>query len=656
MKKIIGIIAVMIVCAAVLGSCFMTAFAENTSYELDELNMSIPVPNDMLTITRESEKTDSYFSKFSLDYKETMDTLVADDIYLQAMKEDSSLTLTVTMTKTTDSKEVDNYMKLSDDEISAVKDKLLEDNAYKSASIVDYNNVRYINLNMSTKMGKKIVQAQQYNTIINGENIVISMQAAAGEKFTTDDKELLASIIEGTQIIEQSFFVVYKNYFIYGGASLIGIIVVIVVLIFLIKYLKNPGRKHKHLVHELAHEHRISETTQIPRKHIFDVTKPTNTFMTNYNPVDEKGKPKRENPEASREIVSDTSYSVKKVSEPVIDEILAEADHEASLQHEKKIKRDSKPLPIKRVSDEVVIKDEDEEVPIAKPMIISEKEVDDAVEEALRHAYRDPDYEVKTEPDISPDVSAMVEAEPEFNEADILAEAKQLAAEELSEEIRPAAAQTEEAVPEAVQPESDEEFEQVEEYFEDIPEEEEMYSYADVDTAVDEYTAAKRESEQIRADRREVLDGLLGVLYAIGRGLAAAGRFLLKGLQAIGLFIVYLFVHIKYFCVNCFRAFKRNRAIKKRRRAEEERRRAESERRQAQREAERARRRQNANRGENDLVMVHSSAERRRPPQQRAPQGRPPQNRRRPPQNRTRSGAPQRNRNTSQRPPRDRRY
>lgn len=650
MKKLSAIIALWLVCLAAFGSFALTAFAENTSYELDELNMSIPVPNDMLAITRESEKTDSYFSKFGLDYQETMDTLVADDIYLQAMKEDSSLTLTVTMTKDESSGKIDNYKKLSDDEISSIKDKLLEDKEYKSASIVDYNNVRYINLTLSTKMGKKIVQAQQYNTVINGENIVISMQSAAGEKFTTDDKELLASIIEGTQIIEQNFFVVYRSYFIYGGASLIGLVLVAVVLILLIRHLKNPHRKHRHLVHELAHEHRITSTTQIPRKGIFNITKPTNTFLTNYDPVDEVGKPKEENPEAEREIVSDTSYSVKPsakaVSEPVIDEILAEADRESLVLHEKKVKRDSKPLPIKRVSDEVDLTEE--EVPIAKPMLIDEKEVDEAVEEALRHSYRDIDDAPETQPE-----AEAFEEEPEAVEA--VAEPETEAKPELEAEFEVEAPSEE---PEIVRAE-EEDFDQTEEYFDEIPEEEDMYSYTDVDTAVDEYTAAKRESEQIRAERREVADGIMNVLYAIGRGLKAVGMFLLKILSGIGMVIVYIAIHIKYFCVNCFRAIKRSSKQKKRRKTEEARRRAESQRRQAQREAQRVRQQRNANRGENDLVMVHSASERRsRPGSQRPPQRRNPRDpRSQRPNGSQRTRSPQRQ-GSSRRPrnPRDRRY
>ena len=70
-----------------------------------------------------------------------------------------------------------------------------------------------------------------------------------------------------------------KMLLIYIGAGVFGVALVVVVLVILIKRIKNPNLKHKNLVHELAHEHKLTKTTQIPRKTIFDVTKPTNSFL-----------------------------------------------------------------------------------------------------------------------------------------------------------------------------------------------------------------------------------------------------------------------------------------------------------------------------------------------------------------------------------------
>ncbi|MCH5304040.1 MAG: hypothetical protein J1E41_04175 [Ruminococcus sp.] len=500
MKKFARIFSVFVALIIALGSFGLTAFAQDTSYEIDELNMSISIPNDMLAFTRNSEKTDPFISKFGLNYEETVNNFKSGNIYLQAMKEDGSLTLTVTMTKDENSEKINNYAKLSDAEIKDVMNKYLSDTAYKSGSVVEHNNVKYIYLTMSTKSGKKIIQAEQYGTVINGMNIIVTLDAPAGEKLTSNDKELFTSVIEQTKILEDNFFVKHQDYIVYASATLFGLIIVAVVLVVLLRHFKNPDRKHRHLVHELAHEHRISETTKIPRKSILDITKPTMSFMKNYAPIEEIGKETKSEKKTVREV-------------PLAEKIVANNT---------------------RTTSEPV-----EEIPIAKPMEFKDEEIEE----------------------------------------------------------KPIADNDE-----LVQDVAEESFGQVDDYFDEVPEEENMYSYSDVDTAVDEYSAAKEESRRIREDRRESAETARRVFSAIGRGI-------LTVLQCIWMVIAFIIIHCKYFCINLYRMIKKNHARKKRMRIEEERRREASERRRIQREAERARQLRNANRGENDLVKVRSSSQ-----------------------------------------------
>ncbi|MBR1730833.1 MAG: hypothetical protein IJ725_00145, partial [Ruminococcus sp.] len=200
MKKFAAVVFAAIMCAVMVCSFGMTAFAENTAYELNALNMSIPVPDDMIVLTRDSTENDPFFTTFKLNYDTTMSKLTEGNIYLEAVTEDSALTLTVTMTKTQDSTEIGSYNSLSDEELTNIMKKLRENKTYKDASPVEYNDVKYICLNMSYKSGKKTVQAQQYNTVMNGENINITLQAAAGKKLKTADKETLTGIIKETTI------------------------------------------------------------------------------------------------------------------------------------------------------------------------------------------------------------------------------------------------------------------------------------------------------------------------------------------------------------------------------------------------------------------------------------------------------------------------
>ncbi|MCR5653385.1 MAG: hypothetical protein K6F88_06255 [Ruminococcus sp.] len=567
MKKITAFICVIIMCAAIVCSFAFTAFAESTAYEIDTLNMSIPIPDEMLVLTRDSSDNDPFFKTFKLNYETTMSKLNEGNIYLEAVTEDSALTLTVTMTKTEDSQKIGSYNSLSDEELTNIMKKLRENKTYKDASPVEYKGIKYICLNMSFKNGKKTVQAQQYNTVMNGENINITMQAAPGKKLKTADKEMLTDIVKDTTILDDNFFNRNRGFILYGAITLAAIAIVVVVFIFLFRYIRNPDRKHKILVHELAHEHKITETTQIPRKHIFNVTKPTNSFLTKYEPVGELGKRNKK----KSQVVAEETRDIRSYSEPAPEQ----DEPETTMTY------DDAP-------DEIVVPVEEvpaDAAPVAKAPV---EEV--SVEEA-------PAEEAPVE-------EAPVEEAPA---EEVPAEEAVKIEEELPEE------EPEPVVEKAVQ--SEEEFDDTADYFDVDPEEGEMFSYEDIDTAVEDYTKAKKHRLSVNEDEDNEdipsgWDTVKKILSAIGRGIAAFFR-------AVFIGIVFVATHLKYFFINLTRTIKRKHAQNKRRKAEEQRRREASERRRMEREAERARRRNNANRAAGDLVQVHSSYERRPQPSSR---------------------------------------
>lgn len=572
MRELKGLIT-LFVAAIVLVSSF-TAFAESTEYRIDELHMKTAIPNEMLAITRDCKKTDSYFSQFGFDYKETLKMFKQANVYLQAIKQDGSLTLSITMTKDKNSEKIGNYNRLEDKELKDIMSKYLNDDAYKSGSIVESNGVKYINLAMRTKSGKKTIQSQQYCTVANGMSIAIILDAPAGKKLKSADKTLVADVVADTYITDNNVFEKYRELIVYGGITLLAVILVIVILLVLLKKLKNPNRKHKHIVHELAHEHQISETTQIPRqKSVFNMTKPTMSFMKNYEPLKEKG---------------------KKTNDDIVDEILEET-------------KDIKQAEPERASE--------------KEMIFDEKPFEEKIKPAVETTKREVPLAEKIISDKSKKISEPVEEE-------YVPIAEPMEFPEKKKEEKPVLETEIETADEVVE----EKLEKGNEYFEEVPEGKDMYAYSDVDTAVDEYSAAKAESQMIREERKETLETVKNVLKAVGRGILAV-------LGAIWSVICFIAVHLKYFCINVYRAFKKSRAKKKREKAEEERRRRIAEQRRRSREAQKARQRQNANRNEGDLVKVHSSGERRpqkRPSAQtqRRVQQRPQQR----PQHRTQSG------------------
>ncbi|MCH5299463.1 MAG: hypothetical protein J1E96_06860 [Ruminococcus sp.] len=550
MKRFGAIISLIIMCVLVGGAFPLTAYAQNTSYELDELNMSVAVPNDMLAITRESEKTDSYFSKFGVDYEETMNNLEESNIYLYALKEDNSLSLTVTMAENDESKKIDSYSKISDEELSKIKDELLGDKSYKTANIVEVNGTKYILLTMSTKSGKKIIQAQQYNTVINGENIIITMQSAAGKKLTADNKELFTSVIEGTSIIEVTFLSQHGDLIISISATVIGLIIVVVALILLLRYLRNPERRHKILVHELAHEHRITDTTRIPRKTIFSITKPTQSFLENYDPIEEigtKSKKRRKTSAAKAQTDAVTSETVRENTLQSLDEILPA---EIALQNTPR-------------ADE----------------ISAEDDLDRAVSAAIEAAQEN---HSGTETDVH-NVQEDFEEEEATSAQDV-----SYVAPAVSEDVGDNAAS----------------------YFDDDADENNLYSNSAFEEIYDEVSDYDYENED-NMPSQNFSDNASRSLSKVGAVLLTIGKFIAKIFVTIGMVLLYIIVHLRYFCINLYRLIKRKYKMRKRRKIEEERRRQQSERRRIERETERARQLRNASRGENDLVKVHSQGERR---------------------------------------------
>ena len=542
MRRFASAIFTVAVCAVIVCSFALTAFAESTAYEINKLHMSIPIPNNMIVLTRDSNEDDSFFKTFKLNYETTMSKLSDGNIYLEAVTEDSALTLTVTMTKTEDSVKIGSYSSLSDEKIANIMKKLRENKTYRDASPTEYKGIKYICLNMSFKNGKKTVQAIQYNTVMNGENINITMQAAPGKKLKTAQKEILTGIIKETSILNDNFFNRNKGVILYTAITVAAIAIVAVAFILIFRYIRNPDRKHKILVHELAHEHKITETTQIPRKHIFSLTKPTNSFLTKYEPIGESGKRKKKT-----ELIADDTREIRSYSEPVPEEA---QEPLTSMTYD-------------RNPDEIVVRVENE----------------------------------------TPD-----DAESQADVREESAEAAEFAAEAIAE-------QAEEAPEKSVQ--SEEKFEESSDYFDVDPEQGEMFSYTDVETAVDDYSEAKHAKRRLSVNEEEDNEDIPSAWNAVKRVLSAAGRGIAAFFKAVFVGVVFGVTHFKYFCINLHRLIKRKRAQNKRRKAEELRRRQASERRRMEREAERARQRNNANRSAGDLVQVRSSYE-RRPSQNRS--------------------------------------
>ena len=104
-KAVCGLFAL-----AILFTCTLTAFAgSSTSYRLDDLGMTIDIPNDLTTLTRDNlDSKGSALSKLGITSKEMQTMMKNQEIYLTAYDEAIKHEVVIT-NGTTPLSELSNY-------------------------------------------------------------------------------------------------------------------------------------------------------------------------------------------------------------------------------------------------------------------------------------------------------------------------------------------------------------------------------------------------------------------------------------------------------------------------------------------------------------------------------------------------------------------
>lgn len=224
-------------------SCFSVFSAEN-HYYIKELKMSVDLPDNMSAITRESPETDRYFSLFGLDYTTTMNSFKGNNIYLQGMYEDSSKIFTVTMLSDENSKSVGNYSDLSDEQLINVENSFLAEKEYTSCTVQKYNNYVFMQLQFNTQSDGQTVNATQCNTVIDGNNITLTLQPAKGGELTNEDYQAIDSILQSVEFDGHGMFEP-QNLIANPALWIVAIMAVFIIVLFVLLIINNKLKKRR---------------------------------------------------------------------------------------------------------------------------------------------------------------------------------------------------------------------------------------------------------------------------------------------------------------------------------------------------------------------------------------------------------------------------
>lgn len=555
--------AVLLVCVLMAAYSTIAVFAAE-SYTVSQLDdMVITLPDDMSAITRDSKSSDKYFSVFGLDYNTTMQTFKNGDIYLQGMDSSSSVTLTVTMTKTDESTEIGNYSGLSADEITKVRNSFLNMGEYGSCTQDQAQKLVWLIFDVTVSSGGKQIKAYQANTVYDSMSINITMKRNEGN-VTAADYASFASVVSSVDFLKGGFTADILPLIIGGGTIII--ILLIVLIVALAKKAKKSKKLHKNdaILQELADKYNLADKKQSDYN--------LNAFDDAPNDITE---------EEQIEIAPDTRTFNKTVLTP---EPEIKPDYYENIA-EKNVSEDEIDDIIKSAREQKGLSD----IKSYEPVKDDEQEYEDISSQA-EYSETDEDIDTADFGEVQTDTEAE-QTDYDENQTDGLVDVFFGKDDNDDDSLS-----DEELVRQQVKRSR---FDSGYDFFEEAPKKtmgvissEDIRDAEDYDVINEvEEKAAKVENEGVKKPNAAVV-----ILKKTGSGLKSFG------------------IHFGYFCKNLTKMIKHKRAAAKRKKAEQERR--ERERARAERARQRAARQ---NSGDSGLVRVHSRSE-QRPPQNRRPQ------------------------------------
>lgn len=179
-------------------------FANTNTYTLDDLDMTISVPSDMITFTRDLEENDSNLKELEIINSELQMRLIDEHIYLEAISSDFQYRIFITMLDYSGSQGIFNFNLFSDEDLAkGLAEEMLSSEVakkkgiyYKDYSIYEDGLVKYIVYNMGHSDESDIVYGIEYSTIYNGKAINITLQSYE-EEVTPSLAYILENVVDG---------------------------------------------------------------------------------------------------------------------------------------------------------------------------------------------------------------------------------------------------------------------------------------------------------------------------------------------------------------------------------------------------------------------------------------------------------------------------
>lgn len=172
------------------------AFAANTTYELDELGMSIDLPSDHVVFTRDIKATDPNLSAYGLT-KDGMSSLMLErSIYLNAWDDNVNYEIIVTMIDSP----FEDYNQFSDTTLNGFVSALETEYAsmgitFIRSDLYQHSQAKFAKIYISQPNNGETAYGLQYHTVYDGKAISITLQSYSG-KIDSNKEATLKKIVD----------------------------------------------------------------------------------------------------------------------------------------------------------------------------------------------------------------------------------------------------------------------------------------------------------------------------------------------------------------------------------------------------------------------------------------------------------------------------
>lgn len=194
-KAILTLFAFIILCT--VGCLCVNAADSIKKYQIDELAMTIDIPSEINVVTRGVKQSDDLFQNGTYDYIQTMAEFRENNLYLLGKDDANTFRINVSMTEDNTSKNYKNFQNLNSTEKNSIMQEILNDDAVVACSVYETPDAVYFE-SLLKYTDSEVYHIKQYYTVVNGQNINISI-VSINDELTSDENKLIEKIVNSAE-------------------------------------------------------------------------------------------------------------------------------------------------------------------------------------------------------------------------------------------------------------------------------------------------------------------------------------------------------------------------------------------------------------------------------------------------------------------------